>query len=342
MTQTILFLLISAFIIVTLAVLLVQSIIYIIGLIRKNPRSNQRMRLKRTALVLLVLTVVNIGFAAFSQASAFTPVILDENQNILDGSIAELIRVELNGRKQWITLRGWDSEKPILLFLAGGPGGSQLAAVRHELQELEKLFVVVGWDQPGSAKSYYADKITNLGVETYIQDGHELTEYLLERFSQDKIYLIGESWGSALGVFLIDRYPEQYHAFIGTGQMVDFAETERLDYKLAMEIANERSETYLVKKLQKNGMPPYYGKDVTLKSAVYLNYLSSYMTDNPEIHNSGYDTIRDITSPEYGLIDKINFIRGVLNTYNHVYQQLYSINLAVDYKIGRASCRETV
>ena len=87
-----------------------------------------------------------------------------------------------------------------------------MAAVRHELAELEKHFVVVGWDQPGSGKSYYAEKTANITVDTYVQDGHALTEYLKERFSQEKIYLVGESWGSALGIFLAYKYPQSYHA----------------------------------------------------------------------------------------------------------------------------------
>lgn len=80
-----------------------------------------------------------------------------------------------------------------------------MAAVRHELEELEKHFVVVNWDQPGSGKSYYAEKTKDITVQTYIQDGYALTEYLKDRFSLDKIYLLGESWGSALGIFLVDK-----------------------------------------------------------------------------------------------------------------------------------------
>ena len=69
-----------------------------------------------------------------------------------------------NGRKQWISLRGWDKNSPVLLLLAGGPGGTQMAAVRHELEELEKHFVVVNWDQPGSGKSYYAERTKDITV----------------------------------------------------------------------------------------------------------------------------------------------------------------------------------
>ena len=86
-----------------------------------------------------------------------------------------------------------------------------------------------------------------------------------------------------------------------------------------------------MEKLKANGEPPYYGKDVKWKSAVYLNYLSGIMASNPKIHNPGYNTFRDIASPEYGLLDKINYARGIINTFNHVYQQLYNIDMRTDY-----------
>jgi pimeloyl-ACP methyl ester carboxylesterase len=218
------------------------------------------------------------------------------------------------------------------LFLAGGPGGSQMAAVRHDLAELEKHFVVVNWDQPGSGKSYYAAAKNSLVVDDYVEDGLSLTEYLCERFGQKKIYIVGESWGSALGIFLASDRPNRYHAVIGTGQMVDFLETELMDYDKALEIAQENGDDNKIKKLKANGRPPYFGSDVTWNSAEYLNYLSAYMSNNPKVQNNGYNTFRDIFSPEYGIIDKINFFRGIISTFNHVYPQLYDIDLRVDYK----------
>jgi pimeloyl-ACP methyl ester carboxylesterase len=331
MTQTILFLLLTVLVVVALAGVLFLSIYRIIALIRKKTNSKQVTRLKKTAIFLAVVMVLNVGLVTVTQFIAFTPRIVDENGSTPENSIAELIEIELGGSKQWISLRGWDKSKPVLLFLAGGPGGTQMAAVRQELAELEKHFVVVNWDQPGSGKSYYAEKIKNITVDTYIHDGYALTEYLKERFSQEKIYLVGESWGSALGIFLIDRYPESYHAFIGTAQMIDFAETERMDYAKAMEIAGVKNDETIIKCMEANGIPPYYGRNVTLKSAVYLNYLSTYMASNPAIHNPGYNTDRDITSSEYGLLDKINYARGVINTFNQVYQQLYDIDMRTDY-----------
>jgi len=314
-----------------LARILYLTVYYVISRLNKLTALKQLNSLKKTAIFVLLMVILITGLIIFSQHTASTPRINDEYGNIPENSITELTKINLNGRKQWISIRGWDKNAPVLLFLAGGPGGTQMAAVRHDLSELEKHFVVVNWDQPGSGKSYYAEKSKNITVETYIQDGYALTEYLKKRFSQEKIYLMGESWGSALGIFLIDRYPESYHAFIGTGQMVDFEETERIDYAKAMEIAQSKGDTGVIRKLKANGEPPYYGKYVTWRSAVYLNYLTAYMVENPQIHNSGYNTLRDILSSEYGLLDKINFFRGIVNTYNYVYQQLYPIDLRKEY-----------
>ncbi|HHW30053.1 MAG TPA: alpha/beta hydrolase [Clostridiaceae bacterium] len=331
MILVVIFFILTVLSVVSLAGILIRSAYCVIVRAVKKTNSKKLISLKKIAVFFAVTMILNLGLTTFSQLTASTPQIVDENGNIPENSIAELREIELNGRKQWISLRGWDKNAPVLLFLAGGPGGTQMATVRHELAELEKYFVVVNWDQPGSGKSYNAEKTKNITAQTYIQDGYALTEYLKKRFSQEKIYLVGESWGSALGIFLIDRYPESYHALIGTGQMIAFAETERMDYAKALEIAQSKGDTAVIERLLANGEPPYYGKDVTWKSAVYLNYLSAYMAANPNIHNPGYNTFRDIFSSEYGLFDKINYFRGIINTYNHVYQQLYTIDMRTDF-----------
>jgi pimeloyl-ACP methyl ester carboxylesterase len=331
MLQSVLFAILTVLSVIALAGLILQSVYFAVTYILKKTNPKQLVRIKRTAIVFMAMMLLDIGLITLSQLTAYTPRIVDENGKTPENSIAELKEIELNGRKQWISIRGWDKNAPVLLFLAGGPGGTQMAAVRHDLAELEKHFVVVNWDQPGSGKSYYAERTKDITAQTYIRDGYALTEYLKERFSQEKIYLLGESWGSALGIFLVDRYPESYRAYIGTGQMIDFEETERIDYEKALDIARSKGDTATVERLAANGEPPYYGKDVTWKSAVYLNYLSSYMANDPQIRNPGYNTLRDIFSPEYGLLDKINFFRGIINTYNHVYQQLYDIDLRTDH-----------
>lgn len=330
MIQVIIFLGLLICMIFLIVAEIIWGIHWILKKRNKTLSSKSQVRLKRNTMLLIVTIILMGGLMTYSQLTASTPKIKDENGNVMENSIANLESVDLNDRSEWISMRGQNKNNPVLLFLAGGPGGSQMAAVRHELSELEKHFVVVVWEQPGSGKSYSAGN-ENLTVNTYIEDGLALTEYLRNRFNHEKIYLVGESWGSALAVFLVSKSPDYYHAVIGTGQMVDFLETESLDYDKAIEIATEKGDKDKISKLKENGRPPYYGSDVTWKSAEYLNYLSSYMNSNPKIQNSGYQTFRDIFSSEYSIIDKINYLRGIVNTFNYVYPQLYDIDLRTDY-----------
>ncbi len=272
------------------------------------------------------LLAVSLLAVLLSQWYAATPAITGADGQPLPGSIAELTAVELNGRRQWLTIRGRDSSRPVLLFLAGGPGGSQLAASRKQLAALEAHFVVVNWDQPGAGKSYHAADFAALTPEQYIADGQALTQYLRERFQQEKIYLLGESWGSLLGVWLVQRHPEHYHALVGAAQMVAFLETDSYNYRLALQIAAERGDTRKLKALQEQGPPPYYGRGVARKVTEYLMVLSSYMNANPAIH-SNYDTFGDIAAPEYGLYDKVNYVRGLLRTMEAVWPQLWEVDL---------------
>jgi pimeloyl-ACP methyl ester carboxylesterase len=274
------------------------------------------------------IVVTGVAAVLLSQWFATTPPIAGADGKPLPGSIAELTAVELNGRQQWLTLRGEDEDNPVLLFLAGGPGGSQLAATRKKLGALEAHFVVANWDQPGAGKSYGAADFATLTPEQYIADAHELTLYLRDRFDEEKIYILGESWGSLLGTWLVQRYPEHYHAFVGAAQMVAFLETDTYDYDLALQIARERGDSGKVDALRQQGPPPYYGDGVAKKVVEYIMYLSSYMNGNPEIHTN-YDTFGDIAAPEYGLYDKVNYVRGLLRTMEAIWPQLWDVDLRV-------------
>ena len=161
--------------------------------------------------------------------------------------------------------------------------------------------------------------------ERYIKDGHELVLYLRERFGEDKVYVLGESWGSALGIMLVQRYPDLFHAFIGTAQMVDFLETDLIAYDFAIDWARNRVTAARSSSLQEQGPPPYYGDGVAWKQVELLKDTYAYMNQNPAI-NTNFNTPRDLASPEYGLLDKVNWARGPLDTLGVVYPQLWDVD----------------
>jgi pimeloyl-ACP methyl ester carboxylesterase len=261
-----------------------------------------------------------------SQFFATTPAITDAQGEPLPGSIATLEKVTLNGSRQWISIRGKDTTKPVLLFLAGGPGGSQLATARFALGDLEDHFVVVNWEQPGAGKSFDAVNRATLTPDRYIEDAHALVLQLRDRLGQEKVYVLGESWGSALGIMLVQRYPELFHAFIGTGQMVAFLENDLMCYDFALDWARERGDAAKVEKLTKQGPPPYYGSGMSWKEAAFLMDTFNYMNQNPAIADNGANTFRDLAAPEYGLYDKVSWFRGVLETLDVVYPQLWDVD----------------
>ncbi len=275
------------------------------------------------------LAVVGVLAGVASQQFAMTPPITDEQGNPLPGSIAVLEKVSLNGSEQWVSIRGHDTSKPVLLFLAGGPGGSQLATARFALEELEQHFVIVSWEQPGAGKSFDSVKRSTLTPERYIEDARALIMNLRQRFGEDKVYVLGESWGSALGIMIAQRYPELVHAFVGTGQMVAFLETDLMCYEFSMNWAQERGDSAKIEKLQKQGPPPYYGKDVAWKQVAYLTDTFTYMNQNPAIKDNGFNTFRDLAAPEYGLYDKVSWFRGVIETLGIVYPQLWEVDFRV-------------
>lgn len=288
---------------------------------------NRAELLVAKAAVITGLVIISVLAVVLSQWFATTPPILGTDGLPLPGSIAEMCKVELDGSEQWLTIRGHDTDNPVLLFLAGGPGGTQLAATRKVLGNLEKDFTVVNWEQPGAGKSYRATDFKTLTPQKYLADAHALTNYLIERFDQEKIYIVGESWGSILGVWMIQEHPELYHAFAGIAQMVAFLETDLYNYELALQITAERGDTGTQKTLLKQGPPPYYGKGTALKVSHYMMVLSQYMMSNPQITGPGYDTFGDIFAVEYGLYDKVNYFRGLLKVMENLWPQLWEVDL---------------
>src|SRR5690606_22711880 len=146
---------------------------------------------------------------------------------------------------------------PVLLYLTGGPGGTDLGAIRRDVT-LEQDFTVVVWEQRGAGKSYAAlDPTDTFTLDQLVSDAIEVTEYLRDRFDEEKIYLVGQSWGSTLGVLAAQARPDLYHAFVGVGQMVSPRETDILFWEDTLAWAEETGNVGLAETLRRNGPPPY-------------------------------------------------------------------------------------
>jgi CubicO group peptidase (beta-lactamase class C family)/pimeloyl-ACP methyl ester carboxylesterase len=276
-----------------------------------------------SGLLLGVLAVSTLA-VWLSQAYATTPPIVDAAGKPIPNSIATLEKVTLGGSEQWITIRGKDVTKPVLLYLGiGGPGAGGFPATALTLAPLEDHFVVVNWDQPGTGKSYHAVPIATLTVERVVEDAHELTQRLRTRFQQDKIYVMGLSWGTIVGTKLVQKYPDLYAAYVGTGQMVNTTENDQMAYAFALQDAAVRGDTDTVTRLRRNGPPPYDGAGMATNYAAFLDVGFRYM-ESPTIPL--IVLLMPQFAHEYGLVDRVNFGRGLLESFTVLYPQLKDLD----------------
>jgi proline iminopeptidase len=280
-------------------------------------------------------TVMFAGFAVLIALPARTPPMLGADGAVVPGSLSELRTVPLNGRDQTIMVRAQRTDRPVLLYLSGGPGQSDLPYTRVLLEDLTRDFVLVGWDQRGTGKSYASlEPTSSLTLEGAVEDAIALTTYLRQRFGEDKIYLLGESWGSTLAVLAAQRRPELYHAVIGSGQMVSQRETDRRLYHDLLALAAKTGDQRLESTMRGYGEPPY--ADIPYANAFVMGYYEQlYQPYVPprayvdRLERAGLGPF-GVLGSEYNLIEKVNVLRGLIDMFTVLYPQLQRIDFRRD------------
>jgi len=167
--------------------------------------------------------------------------------------------VPIGGIEQWVQIGGYAPNHPPLLCLHGGPGGTTVPAAAA-WKAWEDHFTVVHWDQRGAGRTFRKNGEAGCGrltIERMVNDGIEVAEFLIAHLSQPKILLMGHSWGSALGIYMLRRRPELFSAFVGTGQLVNMQENEEYNYRRQLEQADRLGNQEALQALREIGPPPY-------------------------------------------------------------------------------------
>jgi pimeloyl-ACP methyl ester carboxylesterase len=264
--------------------------------------------------VLLAFIIVLVAVLQIWSYPGIPKPFLDENGNPLAGSISEKIFVNINGLEQGMFIKSKNEMNPVLLYLHGGIPDYFLS--EKYPTGLEDDFTVVWWEQRGSGLSYSPDiSADTLNVEQLISDTLEVTNYLRQRFGKEKIYLMGHSGGSFLGIQAAARAPELYYAYIGEAQMSNQLKSESLAYEYMLKQFKANGNTKMVKKLE--------ATPVTLTGGVPDSY---YLLRDIAMHSLGIGTMHNMHSVvtglllpsfqfrEYTLGEKINLWRGKSQT----------------------------
>jgi pimeloyl-ACP methyl ester carboxylesterase len=237
-------------------------------------------RLRPFAVLALAWLATGLAFAQAAAPAASAPDWRTPVQKILRDvrripqpqGVEESFAVRIGGIDQWISVRGRDRRNPVLLFVHGGPASTEMPVSWLYQSGWEDYFTVVQWDQRGAGKTYVANDPAivepTITQERMVEDGAELVAWLRTHYGKRRIFLLGHSWGSLLGLEVARRHPAWLHAYIGMGQMIDGRDNERLGYEWALHAARADHNDKAVRELE--ALAPYPRADGSVSVAQIL------------------------------------------------------------------------
>jgi proline iminopeptidase len=252
--------------------------------------------------------------------------------------INTLESVRIGGINQWIEVRGESVKNPILLFIHGGPGSAFMPVARGFQDPWEKYFTVVQWDQRGAGKTYSSNSKEIQRQTTNVAQMHadtlEVVNYLRKRFGRDKIFVLGHSWGSFLGLQLAHDHPELMYAYIGVGQATDSWQNEVVLYNETLEEARRIQNKDAIQQL--TSIAPYPSQNITFKQIRIVRQWSGALIGPSQTDESWMSPQAIFVAPEYSLLNNLDWIRGQFFSIDMILPELAKIKLAdlgYDYRV---------
>ena len=280
---------------------------------KRLPKKSFARKVGRIMLItiLIILACLLILTSILLILSPGKPIpFVGENGSPLSDSISEKVFVNINGVEQGMFIKSKDVSNPVLLYIHGGM--PEYFLTQKYPTGLEDEFTVVWWEQRGSGISYNANiPRETMTMEQLISDTVAVTNYLRDRFGKEKIYLMGHSGGTFIGIQAAARTPELYYAYIGMAQMTYQLKSEKLAYEYMLKQFKENGNKKMVRKLEK--------APVTMEDGTPDAYL---VLRDTAMHSLGIGTTHDMHSVvtgiflpslanrEYTLNEKVNMWLG--------------------------------
>ena len=283
----------------------------------------------------LALTAVAPARAQTTPADPYAPgraVVADINRVVAPNGVQETFEATLGGARQVVNVRGADRANPILLFVHGGPAAVEMPIAWAFQRPWEDRFTVVQWDQRGAGRSFPLNDPAKLAAtlrpERYRDDAIELIDLLRRRYGQRKVFLLGHSWGSIVGLMVAAERPDLLHAYVGVGQVIDFRENEREGYAWTLARARADGNAEAVRELE--AILPYPGPgafdlrklEIERKWNVRYGGLAAYRPD------ADFYFRAPRLSPEYTPADRKAWNDGSAFTMRTMFPQLADISFA--------------
>lgn len=288
-------------------------------------------RIIRIVLIGLFIFIGLLLLLWWAKSPGTAEPIQDGSGKVLPKSISIIDTVTLGGLKQYLIIRGADSTKPVMLFVHGGPGGPEGVMMKAMNPDIEQDFVMVYWEQRGSGKSYTKHiPAETMSLDQFVRDADELSGYLRQRFQREKIYIMGHSWGSLLGLLTAYRHPEHYHAYFGIGQIAGQYQGEYASYQWVKEQARLRNDTTGVRELDAIRFPdsPSTNKVWDDFLGVERNYVMKYGGGATHQMTSILPFVKMVfLAHEYTLPEKLNYVKASDYSMHFLWPEVIQRNL---------------
>lgn len=294
-------------------------------------------------VIAVVVAIIALPLAGLAWRSSLQDEVARARAISSPGGIDTLDVVDIGGTRQAIRVRGRDRSSPVLLFVHGGPGTPMMPFAHVFQDSWEEHFVVVNWDQRGAGKTYYLNDVektkASMSFERMQADVLEMTNYLRKRFGQQKIFIIGHSFGSQISLPVVKSHPELYYAFIGTGQIINGIRGNQNTFDHTLLLAEKMGHKDAVRELKAVGGA--LTSENALKDPKAWNHAVGVLQYwNQEFGESmfGYTSRAEpmakfaLQSPDYSLKD----IWILMNVDWDLYAPLYQPRMAFDaYAFGK-------
>lgn len=277
-------------------------------------------RIGWSLLVLLVYLIALIVLLLLEKPA--TPAIVDANGDPLPNSMAQMEFVEIGGIPQWFLIRSHNLDNPPLLVVHGGPGSPEAELFRAFNGELEKHFTVVHWHQRGAGWTRTGDETANdYKIDTFLNDVDEVVRHVYDRFDNQKVFFLGHSWGSVLGIRYVREHPQRIAAYIGVGQVTDMVASEQrgCDYILAS--AEQAGHSDVVEEVTTFCHPPFT-PDYVIRQRQFLSQYKGDMQEST-MAQIGFEMFK---TDEGTLSSMIDLALGSLDSLEYMWDELMAVN----------------
>jgi len=221
-------------------------------------------RSRKSLAVVATLVAAASGTQGQSQTAISrneaTKIIAEARRIANPEGVERLEKVRIGGIDQWVSIRGTDKRNPVLLLIHGGPGYVSMPMSWWFSRGWEEYFTVVQWDQRGAGKTYLTNDpekaAPTLTSERMVADTEEMIDWVRRELGKGKVFIVGHSWGSYVGLQIAKRHPDWLYAYIGVGQLADGPESERRGWAFALDAARSAGNQEAVRELE--AIAPYF------------------------------------------------------------------------------------